>query len=182
MLVRRRPAWPCGSGPAHPEAALAGDWGVQLYTLRNVLPAKPAETLNALAAMGYKEVEMLRAGLDLMPLVKEAGLNAPSMHIEAPTVTGDWTAWKAMPGAEKFLPPATYGIDAAIADAKKHGVRFLVVAYLMAQERTSLDFYRRFVASMNQAGEKCRAAGMELCYHHHSFEFDPLKARFPWTS
>jgi sugar phosphate isomerase/epimerase len=94
-------------------------------------------------------------------------------------VTGDWTAWKAMPGAERFLPPPTYGIDAAIADAKRHGIQFLTVAYLMPQERTSLDFYRRFVGAMNAAGEKCRAAGLELCYHHHSFEFEPLEGQVP---
>ena len=161
------------------QAALSGTWGVQLYTLRNVLPTKPAESLKALSAMGYREVEMLRAGLELMPLAKEAGLTAPSMHIEAPIVTGDWTAWRARPDAEKFLPPTTYGIDAAIADAKKHGIHFLTVAYLMPQERTTLDFFRRFVTSMNQAGEKCRAAGLELCYHHHAFEFEPLEGKKP---
>jgi sugar phosphate isomerase/epimerase len=160
-------------------AALPGSYGVQLYTLRNVLPTKPAETMSALHAIGYREVEMLRAGLASWgPAAKDAGLAVPAMHIEAPIVTGDWTAWRT-PGAEQFLPPSTYGIDAAIADAKKHDIRFLTVAYLMQAERTSLDFYRRFADAMTRAGEKCAAAGITLCYHHHSFEYEPLEGKLP---
>jgi sugar phosphate isomerase/epimerase len=161
------------------EAALSTNWGVQLYTLSDVLPTRPADTLNALSAMGYREVEILREKLDLLPLVYETGLRAPAMHIEAPTITGDWTAWKAVPEVAKSLPPPSYGVDAAIADAKKHGIRFLVVSYLMPGERTNLDFYRHFIKAMNQAGEKCRAAGLELCYHHHGFEFKPLEGKPP---
>jgi len=159
-------------------AALSGGtYGVQLYTLRNVLPTKPAETMKALHAIGYREVEMLRAGLGSWgPAARDAGLAIPGMHIEAPVVTGAWAAWTA-PGS---TPPA-YTIDDAIADAKKNDIRFLTVAYLMAAERTSLDFYRRFADSMNKAGEKCRAAGIELCYHHHSFEYEALEGQTPMS-
>jgi sugar phosphate isomerase/epimerase len=167
-----------GLGAPRAHAALTGAWGVQLYTLRNVLPDKPAETLKALAAIGYREVEALRPMLELMPLVKDAGLTAPAMHVEAPVVTGMWEKWR--PAAQAMhLPPETYTVDSAIADAKKHGVRFLTVAYLLAEERTSLDFYRRFADAMNKAGEKCGAAGLSLCYHHHSFEFEPLEGKVP---
>jgi hypothetical protein len=31
--------------------------GVQLYTVRSVLPEKPAETLRAIDAIGYREIE-----------------------------------------------------------------------------------------------------------------------------
>jgi sugar phosphate isomerase/epimerase len=166
--------------PRGTEAELSGAWGVQLYTLRNLLPTKPAETLKAVAALGYREVEMLRPGLEtLTPLAREAGLAVPALHIEAPIVTGEWAAWKSAPGASAFLPAESYGIDSAIADAKKHGVRFLTVPYLLPTERTSLDFYRRFADSMNRAGEKCAAAGLHLCYHHHSFEFEPLEGKVP---
>jgi sugar phosphate isomerase/epimerase len=166
--------------PRRAGAALSGDWGVQLYTLRNVLPGKPAEVLKAVAAIGYREVEMLRPGLDrLTPLAKEAGLDVPSLHIEAPLVTGDWEPWKARPDAAQFLPEKGYTLDSAIADAKRHGIRFVVVAYLMPNERTSLDFYRRFADAMNAAGERCNAAQVSLCYHHHSFEFEPLEGKVP---
>ena len=86
-----------------------------------VLLSVPKVTLvsrdKAIAALGYREVEMLRPNLDLMPLVKEAGLLAPACHIEAPIVTGDWTAWKPVADALP-VPAASYGIDAVIAEAK----------------------------------------------------------------
>jgi sugar phosphate isomerase/epimerase len=165
-----------GSFARPARADFPGAYGVQLYTLRNVLPTKPAETMQALHAIGYREVEMLRAGLASWgPAAKAAGLAIPGMHIEAPVVTGDWTAWQA-PGTEK----PRYDIDSAIADAKAHGIRFLTVAYLMASERGTLDFYRRFAEAMNRAGEKCNAAGISLCYHHHAFEYEPIEGQAPW--
>ena len=166
-----------GARPAR--AALSGTWGVQLYTVRDLLATKAAETLKAIAALGYREVEMLRPALDLMPLVKEAGLSAPASHIEDPLVTGEWAAWKPMAGAMR-LPTESYTLDSAIAEAKGHGIRFLTVSYLMPEERTTLDFYRRFTDAMNKAGEKCTAAGLTLSYHHHSFEFAPLEGQMPF--
>ena len=56
-------------GARNVQAALSGQWGVQLYTVREQLPKKPAETLKAIAALGYREVETLRPFLDLMPYV-----------------------------------------------------------------------------------------------------------------
>jgi sugar phosphate isomerase/epimerase len=61
-----------------------------------------------------------------------------------------------------------------IAAAKKHDLKYLVVSYLFPQERGGADFYRQFSAQMNRAGERCRAAGLSLCYHNHAFEFAPV--------
>lgn len=165
-------------GARSAQAALSGAWGVQLYTVRDVLPKKPAETLKAIAALGYREVEMLRPMLEFMPQVREAGLSAPACHIEAPLVTGDWTAWKPMAEMTK-LPGEGQGLDGAIAEAKKHDIRYLTVSYLMPGERTTLDFFRRFADSMNKAAEKCAASGVTLSYHHHSFEFAALEGQVP---
>jgi sugar phosphate isomerase/epimerase len=169
-----------GPGARIAQAAVPKVYGVQLYTVRDLLPTKPQETLKAIAAIGYKEVEMLRAALALMPMVAEAGLTAPGMHIEAPIVTGEWAAWEAT--AKRYpmpLPAKDYGIEGAIADAKKHGIQYLTVSYLVPDERTSLDFFRRFADHMNKAGETCRAAGLTLGYHSHAFEFEPLEGQVP---
>ena len=58
--------------------------GVQLYTVRTVLPNKPAETLNAIRAMGYQEIEATLAGFDkIWPAVQASGLKPVSMHLDA---------------------------------------------------------------------------------------------------
>ena len=41
--------------------------GVQLYTVRTVLPQNPVETLNAIHDIGYQEIEATLAGFDISP-------------------------------------------------------------------------------------------------------------------
>ena len=156
--------------------------GVQLYTVREVLSKKPSETLQALAAIGYKEVEVIRGDLNqIAPVLKRAGLKAVSLHIEAPLVTGKWDAWRAAAGAGSgsSQPAADHTLSQAIDDARKHGIEHMVVAYLFPQERGGLDFYRQFADQMNRAGEQCRKAGLKLCYHNHAFEFEQMEGTTP---
>src|SRR5271157_2962913 len=62
--------------------------GVQLYTVRDVLPQKPAETLNAIRAIGYQEVEATWADYDkIRPMVEASGLKAVSVHIDGALVS-----------------------------------------------------------------------------------------------
>ena len=65
--------------------------GLQLYTLRNVIK-DPDPVLKAVAEIGYKEVEILRANMDqIAPILKKYNLNPVSGHFETPTFTGDAT-------------------------------------------------------------------------------------------
>src|SRR5208283_3173560 len=62
--------------------------GVQLYTVRSILPQKPAETLHAIRAIGYQEIEATWNGFDkLWPLVQASGLKAVSMHVDNKLMT-----------------------------------------------------------------------------------------------
>nr|MBA3441788.1 sugar phosphate isomerase/epimerase [Pyrinomonadaceae bacterium] len=74
---------------------------------------------------------------------------------------------------------ADYTLSQAIADAQKHGIEYMVVAYLFPQERGGPDFYRQFADQMNRAGEQCRQAGIKLCYHNHAFEFEAMEGTTP---
>lgn len=157
--------------------------GVQLYTVRDLLPKDSYSTLKAIADLGYKEVEVIRESLTrIAPDIKRANLQPVSMHIEAALVTGNRDTLKAVAARYNFPPPADdYTLDSAIADAKKYGVRYLVVSYLFPPEREGgADFYRRFAAQMNRAGERCRAAGLTLGYHNHAFEFAPVDGVVPF--
>jgi sugar phosphate isomerase/epimerase len=145
--------------------------GVQLYTVRDRLGAQADRTLEAIAAIGYKELELGRADLaQLVPLARKHGLRAVSTHIEAPLVTGDWTAWK-----DAVTVPDGYTLERALGEASTHGIRYAVVSYLMPSERGGgLQFYQRLADQLNKAGEAGRKAGVTLGYHNHGFEFEPL--------
>jgi sugar phosphate isomerase/epimerase len=138
--------------------------GVQLYTVRDQLKDLDA-TLGAIKAAGFDEVETLRNVLPgLPPLLKKHGLAAPSGHFDAALVTDVADMWK------KMLPPG-YTLDKAFEEAKAAGIKYFVVAYLGADDRKSLADYQRHADKMNEAGTRCKAAGLQFCYHHHSFEF-----------
>ena len=47
----------------------------------------------------------------------------------------------------------------------------MVCAYLSADERKGIDDYKYAADQLNIAGERCKKAGIQLCYHNHDFEF-----------
>jgi hypothetical protein len=49
--------------------------GVQLFSVRGLVLAQPEKTVRAIAAMGYRELEMIRSQVvPLAPYLKSAGL------------------------------------------------------------------------------------------------------------
>ncbi len=143
--------------------------GVQLYTVRNVLPSAAEPTLRSIAEIGYREVEIALADLPrLAPMLKEDGLRAVSCHIDTAIVTG---------ASEGKLLAMT--LTAAIEEAKKFGIHYVVMPYIRPEDRGSGDFYLQLTDKMNRAGEQCHAAGLQFCYHNHAFEFKGDKGQRP---
>ena len=139
--------------------------GVQLYTVRTVLPKQPLETLKEIDQIGYSEAECLHDGLDkIWASLKETRLKPVSMHLET----------------SLFAPPKAGELNAVIADAKQRGFQYLVYPYVAPQERGGLDVMRKLAQTLNAAGEKCRDAGLHLCYHNHAFEFQPMEGATPF--
>jgi sugar phosphate isomerase/epimerase len=137
-------------------AAFDRPLGVQIYTVRSLMPEKGAETLRAIAAIGYKEVEI---GLDdakkYASVLKETGLTASASHLSAD-------------------PSQAHQLDEFIAQAKALGIPAIGVPYVMPNQRAHPEeFWPHFVDSLNTSAERCKAAGLTFYYHHHNFEFDP---------
>lgn len=134
--------------------------GVQLYTVRSILPQKPEETLRAIEAIGYREVEATYGGLDkLWPVIQSTKLKAASVHLDNTMMNA---------GKEDDLARA-------IDQVKKWGFEYAVFPYLPPAERGGLEKIRVLCDKLNRAGEKCRAAGLTFCYHNHAFEFEPME-------
>jgi sugar phosphate isomerase/epimerase len=134
--------------------------GVQLYTVRSVLPQQPAATLRAIEAIGYREIEPSYGGLDqLRPHIQATHLKAVSVHLDNTLMNA---------GQEDELARA-------IDQVKEWGFAYAVFPYLPPAERGGLDKIRALTDKLNRAGEKCRAAGLGFCYHNHAFEFEPME-------
>src|SRR5258706_2114456 len=100
-----------------------GPIGVQLYTVRDALKTAPEETIRAIAALGYKEVEVTLNGdfPALLPLLKKNNLAVVSCHFDTPLVTGDWSARKDTPASNW---------NAAVDQAHAAAIRYMVLPYL----------------------------------------------------
>ena len=130
--------------------------GVQLYTVRGVLPQKPQETLSAIRAIGYQEVEATYAGLDdLWPVLQKSGLKPVSIHLDSKSVT-------------QGNPD---DLSRIFDQLKKRGFTYAVMPYVPEPERGGIDVIKALAEKFNRAAEKCHAAGMSFCYHNHAFEF-----------
>jgi sugar phosphate isomerase/epimerase len=136
--------------------------GIQLYTLRGPLAKDPAGTLKAVAEAGYKQVEPYGFP-NCQPLIdgaKAAGLALNSSHFEWASVVSPKDA--AMSDFQKIIEKA-----------KEVGLSHLVIPYLADGERKTLDDYKKIAANANKAAELTKAAGIQLSYHNHAFEFQP---------
>jgi sugar phosphate isomerase/epimerase len=138
-------------------AAFDRPLGVQVYTVRSVMPEKGAETLRAIAAIGYKEVEInFDDAKKFAAVLKETGLKATGSHIQADP---------------SHRPQA---LDEFIGQAKELGIPAIGVPYVETRGISDLaDFWPRFIDGLNHSGEMCKKAGLTFYYHHHNFEFDP---------
>lgn len=132
--------------------------GIQLYTVRDLSGKDFKGTLRKVAEIGYKNFEF--AGYGDM----DAGaLNAFMQKIGASTC-GSHEAY------EKFLN----NVDAVIDFNQAIGNPYITVPFMSAQHRNSVEEVKRFADNLNLFGYKVKQAGMQLCYHNHSFEFEKI--------
>jgi sugar phosphate isomerase/epimerase len=140
--------------------------GFELYTVRSLLAADFDGTLEALARLGFREIEgselFGRSAAEVRRCFDALGLAAPAWHT--------------------FVDPENAdALDAAIERAAVLGARYLVAA--TAKELVSLGpagvtlrddlpaaGYRGIAAFLNRAGERCAAAGLRFAYHNHHVE------------
>jgi sugar phosphate isomerase/epimerase len=137
--------------------------GIQLYTLRNEINNDVVGTIKAVADAGYKQVEPYGfPNADAM--IREAKANG--MAINSSHINTDGILTPERKGVQPF--------GELLDKANELGLTHLVVPYLGAEWRGSLDQYKKVAERCNVAAEKAKAAGIQLAYHNHSFEFKPL--------
>jgi sugar phosphate isomerase/epimerase len=156
--------------------------GLQLYTVRDAMSKDPAAALAKVAQIGYNSVEGTYSGpgkffnvdtKSFSAMLKQNGLIMLSCHYRL--------------GEEKMNGQAADGTilngwDKAVDDAAEIGLKYMVCAYLADSERGSLDHYKKVADDFNKAGETCKKAGIQLCYHNHDFEFIQQDGKYPYET
>lgn len=154
--------------------------GVQLYTVRELMQQNPADTLAKVAKVGFNSVEGATYtgsqkfyGMDpatFSKLLKDNGLIMPSAH---------YRLGEEKTNGENVKGTMLHEWDKAVDDAAAVGLKYMVCAYLSSAERGGLDHYKYVADQLNIAGEKCKKAGIQLCYHNHDFEFVKQDNTYP---
>lgn len=153
--------------------------GVQIYSVREALKIDAKSTFSRLAKIGFSNIECF----DITQLeqqsgyAKELGLNINSIHVLSPYLSGNQQLAKQYNLA---IPNDLNSIDKVIAKLKTYNINQLVLSYLFGEERQNIEQYYRLAEVLQVAGEKCHAAGIQLCYHNHDFEFYQLDQETPF--
>lgn len=155
--------------------------GLQLYTVRDQMQKDPAATLAKVAEIGYNSVEAATytgtekfyglSPAEFSNLLKQNGLVMPSAHYRLGEVKEK---------GENVIGTMLHDWDKAVEDAAAVGLKYMVCAYLAESERGDVDHYKYVADQLNIAGEKCKKAGMQLCYHNHDFEFVKQWNTYPY--
>ena len=143
--------------------------GLQLYSVRDILPKDYEGTLRQLGAIGYREVEAAgffnHSPSEVKQAMERAGLRCVSAHYPL----------------KDLLPK----VDETIQYGKDLGLNYIVCASpwfkdpsrvkdpgsRVAREAMTLDDWRWNADQFNRIGERVNAAGIRFAYHNHTPEF-----------
>lgn len=156
--------------------------GLQLYTVREAMQSNPVSTLERVAKLGYNSLEGATYtgtenfygmnAREFKQVLEKNGLIMPSSHYRL--------------GLEKtngqdVQGTILHGWEKAVDNAAEVGIKYMVCAYLSPDERGDLDHYRWIADELAKAGNTCKEAGIQLCYHNHDFEFQNIDGTTPYN-
>lgn len=140
--------------------------GIQLYSLRADARRDLERTLADIAAIGYKDVELLGSmnnfampAARLREVLDRNGLRAPSTHVSGGVVDD---------------------LERNLDEAQTLGHQYLVVASLPIQGQRTLDDYRRWADRLNDAGRRARTRGVWIGFHNHANDMTVIDGVVPY--
>jgi sugar phosphate isomerase/epimerase len=138
--------------------------GLALFTVRDLTSRDYERTLQQVAEIGYRDVDMYiydsrREPAETRAMLDRVGLACPSARIATPALYRGW---------DRFL-------DAA----NTLGARWISLANVSYEERLHLRDWHELADVLNKAGDAARRQGLSLCYHNHAFELESLEGRVP---
>jgi len=139
------------------------DFGLQLYSVRDIIGKDPKGVLKQIADLGYKKVESYAGdkgflwGLtpkEFKAYMDELGMTIVSTHADT-----------------------TKGLEKAAAEAAEAGITYLLQPYIGPQKL--LDEWKKRAEEFNKRGEICQKAGVKFGYHNHDYSFKDQDGKLP---
>jgi sugar phosphate isomerase/epimerase len=140
--------------------------GIQLYSIREYLPADFTGSLQKLADIGYSHVEAYGVDGDKFldktlketsAIVKDMGMKLTSTHCGTDLLPTDvnakeWDYWR----------KTAYSM-------KEVGAKFLAQPWVPSMK--TMDDLKRSAEQFNKVGEICKKNGLKFAFHNHDAEF-----------
>lgn len=140
-----------------------GDFGLQLYTLRDDLPKDPKTILKQVASFGYKQLEGFEGAM---------GLWWGMSHTEFKTYLGELNLQMISSHCD-----TKKDFERKAAEAAEVGLKYLISPYVGAQK--TLDDYKKIADDFNKLGTICQKNGIRFAYHNHGYSFEQLDGQYP---
>ncbi len=140
--------------------------GLQLYSLRADMAKNPTATIEAVAKMGYKEIEAYgfdagklfgMAYSEFGKLMQANGLTMPSTHFGFSLQQYD--------AAKNDIKDE---VKRALDAAPGLGAQYVIAPWIGEQERKDIG---QTVKALQAYAQYCKKAGVRFAYHNHDFEF-----------
>ncbi len=138
-------------------------FGIQLYTLRDIIPNDPKAVLKQVAGLGFKQIEGYEGDqglfwnmdhLDYKKYLDDIGIKMVSAHCD---IHNDFE--------KKVNQAAEIGMD------------YLICPWIGPQK--SVDDWKKVCDLFNSCGEICKKAGIRFAYHNHAYTFKSFTGMIP---
>lgn len=139
------------------------DFGIQLWTLRDIINANPKETISQIAKMGFTQIESFEGEKGIFWGMKPAEFKT-FLDGEGLKIVGAHCNWK-----ENLAQKA--------ADVASIGGKYLACPWLGPQK--TIEEYKQYADAFNKAGEICKKEGITFAYHNHDYSFKELEGQIP---
>jgi len=148
--------------------------GLQLWSVKDALQADMRGTLQKLARLGFRELELYElpaAAHPMRQLCDDLGLSLVGAHLYLQSLASARTIETAHALGLRYLIvvfPTLRSLEHA--DVSRMSWRELIPLY----ERVSLDDYRWNAEQLDRYGEQLKRQGLQLGYHNHAVDFKRL--------
>lgn len=155
--------------------------GIQLYTIAALLSENFRETLQMLAATGYRELEFAgpyyfsaQEEIENSIMLKHLGLKGYGYYDHTPQELKAFLDEMGLqtPSAHMSMNTLDHNLAEAMHAAQIIGHDYIVCPMLVI---STLDEYKAAADKFNNIGEECKKAGIRFAYHNHSLEFATLE-------
>ena len=131
---------------------------LQVYTVRDVAEQNFAGTMRKVKEMGYDGVELAgtygMTAVEMKKILDEVGLELVSAHVGLDLIED----------------------DAALDDFAATGMKYIAIPWLTGPKNE--EELAATIERIRNAGQRCKARGMQLLYHNHDFEFEKINGEY----